>query len=94
MQIRVWWAATQKVAYRCRNRGIVLAWQVGYSNRPASRKFRAHPGRILSEKFVSLRELDAPTGLNLQFSCQPFQLIASVHMAARFAEHSPQSVRI
>ena len=38
MQIHAWWAATQKVAYRCRNRGIVLAWQVDYSNRMAWRK--------------------------------------------------------
>ena len=44
-----WWAAMQKVAYRCRNRGIVLAWQVDYSNRMAWRKFRARLGRILSE---------------------------------------------
>jgi hypothetical protein len=38
-----------KVAYRCRNRGIVFAWKVDYSNRMAWRKFRARPGRILSE---------------------------------------------
>jgi len=49
MQIHAWWAATQKVAYRCRNRGIVLAWQVDYSNRMAWRKFRARPGLIFSE---------------------------------------------